>query len=91
MGIPEPRWWENPLKTSGFGSVQLGSSCGPGTGADPRWYHLLHLAHFPTLVGAAGPLSRRSRGECGEGPETLFVERIKETGVQPGSLPEARG
>lgn len=46
MGVPEPKWWENPPKSLGFGSLQLGSSCGPGTGANPRWYHLFQLAHF---------------------------------------------
>lgn len=40
MGIPEHRWWENPRKTWGFGSLQQGSSWGPGIGANHRWYHL---------------------------------------------------
>lgn len=92
MGISEPRWWENPQKTLGFGSLQLGSSCGPGIRANHRWYHLLQWPHISHPRHGGPAISPSEFWETwkknGRRP---FVERIREMGVQPGSLPEAQG
>ena len=58
LGVPKPRCWENPQKTLGLGSLQLGSSCGPGIGANHKWCPpALVLTFTPTLMGRRGPPS----------------------------------
>lgn len=65
-GVPEPRCWENPQKTLGLGSLQLGGSCAPGIGANHK--AIAHLLWFLTFTPAS--LGRRSgppspTGSCG--------------------------
>lgn len=81
MGIPEPRWWENPLQTLGFGSLQLGGSCGPGTGANPRWYHLSQLAHFLTLVGGPPCLTADLQGTWKKTERRCLLKGLKRWAV----------
>lgn len=93
-GVPEPRCWENPQKTLGLGSLQLGGSCAPGIGANHKWCPpALVLTFTPTLLGRSGPPSPTGElwGNTEEAGKQLYVERIREMGVQPASLPEPQG
>lgn len=84
LGVPEPKWWENPPKSLGFGSLQLGSSCGPGTGANPRWYHLFQLAHFSQPRQGGQAISQLSFQECGR--RRKGVQLLKGLGRRAFSL-----
>lgn len=94
LGVPESRCWENPQKTLGLGSLQLGSSCVPGIGANHKWCPpALVLTFTPTSLGRSGLPSPTGElwGNTEEAGKQLYVERIREMGVQPASLPEPQG
>lgn len=91
MGSSGPRWWENPQKTLGLGSLQLGSSCGAGIGASRKWHPPAPVTtFFPTSSGGPVVSHFRVAGNV-EGAGRELFERLRAKGLQPGSLPEAQG